>query len=433
MAVNIQDKIAEELTGMPAVNHHEHAWRSFSQQEIVVYDLPFYLCSGHVSWDMAAAGFREEPGMFDYLKTPRNSWRDGPEQAWKKILPFLAKVRNGAYFRHLATGLDELFSVSEEDIFSDRWREASEKIYESSLRHRGIGAAISRRLQIVATVLDAKFEPPELPKFETEGHLIVHVARMDPFIHEERGLAEVLEKYRPRDFEQWLATFEDVFQKSVENGARGFKCALAYNRRIEFSNPAKDEAARIFEGGVLKASSAQKTLYQDFMVNCLCRLCVKAGAPLQIHAGIQGGTGHLLEEARPTLLAGLLRRHGDLRVDLSHGGYPWYAEAGLMAKYFPNVHINGCWLSHISPSAYRAALTSWIETVPMSKIFAWGGDSTLLEHSWASLALAKNLAGEVLADFVKREYFDLELAIEVAHRIFHANGEEFWGLGASQR
>ena len=42
-----------------------------------------------------------------------------------------------------------------------------------------------------------------------------------------------------------------------------------------------------------------------------------------------------------------------------------------MAKYFPNVYIDGCWLTHISPTGFKRGLTEWLETVPMNKIFAW--------------------------------------------------------------
>ena len=100
-----------------------------------------------------------------------------------------------------------------------------------------------------------------------------------------------------------------------------------------------------------------------------------------------------------------------------------------MAKYFPNVHINGCWLNSISACGYSEAVRSWIQTVPMSKIFAWGGDSyPLLEHSFASLLSAKKILADVLADLVREEYFDLELAIDLARRVLHDNPAAFWQL-----
>lgn len=67
----------------------------------------------------------------------------------------------------------------------------------------------------------------------------------------------------------------------------------------------------------------------------------------------------------------------------------------------------------------------------MNKIFAWGGDHNLLEHSYASLAMARDLIADVVADLVRRNYFDVDLALEVARRILHDKGFEFWRLGTS--
>jgi len=424
--MSTREKLARAIEQMPVINHHEHAWRSFSEDEGMEFDLPYFLCCGYLAGDLEAAGFRPEPDAFDYLEDP--SLPDGSANVWAKLRPFLDRVANTSYFRYLLRALEDLFNVSERDVFSRGWKKSSDKIREYSREYKGAGPRLCARMNVAATVLDANAAAGELPRLACGNHAVLQVARMDMFIHEERGLAETLEQVSPKDLDEWLSAFDDRFRKELAAGACGFKSALAYNRRIEYSDPSADDVAAVFERGLLGASADEKRTYQDFMVNRLCRLCVASDVPLQIHTGIQAGTGHVLGDARPTLLTVLFRRHPQLRVDLFHGGYPWYVQGGLMAKYFPNVHIDGCWLSHISPSVYRRALTSWIETVPMSKIFAWGGDHTILEHSYASLAPARDLVADVLTELVDRGYFDTELALRVARRILHDNGAEFWRL-----
>ena len=422
----VHDVIASAIADMPAINHHEHAWKSFSRDQGQEFDLPYFLGNGYLSGDLEAAGLRAKATLFDYLEDPHIP--DGTEEAWQTIRPYLDRVRSTSYFRYLLRGLNDLFDVTEAEIFSSHWREASNRIRQYSQEHKGRGAELCARMGVSATILDANLGPAELAAVDPGDHPLLHVARMDVFIHEERGLGDTLNQYPSQDFEAWLAAFDELFYRSLKAGAAGFKSGLAYNRRIEYSEPTKDEAARIFEGGLLSASQPDKITYQDFMMNRLCQLCVEVDVPLQIHTGIQAYTRHTLEDTRPTLLTGMFQRHGDLRVDLFHGGYPWIVHAGLMAKYFPNVYVDGCWLSHISPAAYRSALISWIETVPMNKILAWGGDHNLLEHSYASLALARGLIADVLADLVSRGYFDVDLAIEVAQRILYKNGADFWRL-----
>ncbi len=430
MTRSVRDEIAGAITEMPVINHHEEAWRSFSVEDGPVYDLPHFIYNLFVGGDMAAAGYGFGSEALDYLGNP--TIPEGTEAAWEVIRPYLDKVRNTAYFRYLLKGLQELYGISEQDIFTDHWREASERMLIYSSEHKGKGAELCKQMGVRATILDGKLEADQFAALEAGDHQLVHIGRMDAFIHEERGLLETIEMYPTTDFEEWLGHFESRFRSYLQAGATGFKSGLAYNRRIEYSNPTKDEAAMVFKRGLPNSPLAEKTVYQDYMMNFLCQMCVKSGVPLQIHAGMHAGIGNTLENSKPTLLNELFRRFPDLRVDLFHGGYPWIEQAGLMAKYFPNVYINGCWLTHISPSAFRRALTSWIETVPMSKIFAWGGDHDILEQSYASLILAKDLIVDVLTDLVERNYFDLELALVIAKRILHDNGAEFWELDSKK-
>jgi len=422
----VREELAEAIASMPAVNHHEHA-RSFSREHAPEFDLPNFLSSGYLSTDLMSSGMSLPAGSFDYLDDP--TLPDGSEAAWVEMRPFLDRVRSTAYFRYLLISLQDLFGITEDDVFSDRWREASNRARQYSREYRGKGAELCERMQVVATVLDVKPESPAiLEAMEPGDHHLLNVVRMDHFIHEERGLAQTLEKHQVTELDEWLAAFDAEFRMWLDVGVAGYKSGLAYNRRIEYADPSYEQVAPLFDKGVLTASPSEKTAYQDFMMNRLCRACVDADLPLQIHAGVQAGLGGTLANTQPTLLTSLFQRHPDLRVDLFHGGYPWCTEAGIMAKYFRNVHVDGCWLHQISPSAYRAALTSWIETVPLTKIFAWGGDHRTIEASYASLAQARDLVADVLADLVERRYFGMDLALEVAERILYRNGLEFWRL-----
>ena len=421
-----RERIAAALAEMPAFNHHDHGWQAFDPAYAVELDLPAFLVKGGLASSLVSAGLTLPDDAFSYLSDP--SVPDGAERVWALLRPYLDRVRTTIAFRYLLRALEDLYGVREDDVFSDGWREAPERIRPYSRAHRGQGAALYRRMGVVATVLDAKIGLERLVDINPPDHRVLHVVRLDRFIHEERGLAETLAQHPAANWDGWLAAFDRAFHQALDAGAVGFKSGLAYNRPIAYGDPPEDAVARIFRRGLLAASQGDKTAYQDFMMNRLCRLCAVADVPLQIHTGIQAGNRHTLENTRPTLLTSLFQRHGDLRVDLFHGGYPWVVEAGLMAAQFPNVYVDGCWLPQLSPSAYRAALTSWIESVPASKIFAWGSDTNAPEHAYASLLLTKDLLADVLADLVDGGYFYLDLALELAERILYRNGLAFWRL-----
>ncbi len=417
----IRQRLGDEIAAMPVFNYHEHCWKAFSTDHEQELDLPYFLYFGYLSSNLRAAGLDQTPD-FDYLSDPQ--LEDGSERAWSLMAPYLEVVRNTVFYRYLLISLRDLFDIEENDLYGETWRRASQRIRQYSRDRKGRGAELAARMGTTATVLDAKAGLAILPNTEPSSHTLINVIRLDGFIHEGRRLDKFLEDFPGKDFEQWVELFEEMFARSLKNGAAGFKCGLAYNRRLDFGSPPRQEAARIFDRGVLEATPEEKKTFQDYMMNRLAELCVEADVPLQIHTGMTSHIG----DSNPVHLTEFFYQHPDLRVDLFHGGYPWSTLAGLMANNHENVFIDGCWLHGISYAGYRQALTSWIETVPMNKIFAWGGDHTILEQSYGSLVVARELVADVLADLVQRDYFDVELALLVARRMLHDNGVEFWRL-----
>ena len=418
---SLRERIGGEIASMPVFNHHEHCWKSFSTDHEQEIDLPYFMFAGYLGGNLRSAGLSQYPN-FDYLSNPELP--DGSEQAWSLMAPHLGKVRNTAFYRYLMVTLRDLFEVEEKELYCERWRVASEHIRCYSRERKGRGADLAARMGTTSTVLDAKVGIAELPNTEPSSHRLLNVIRLDRFIHEGRRLNLALEENPGKNFEEWVGLFEEMFARSLDNGAAGFKCGLAYNRRLDFGSPPRHEAARIFNRGVMEATPSEKKIFEDFMLNRLAELCVESDVPLQIHTGM---TEHI-DDANPTHMTDYLYKHPDLRLDLFHGGYPWHVQAGMLAHNHQNVFIDGCWLHHISYSGFREALTSWIENVPMNKIFAWGGDHGMLEQSYGSLVVGRELVADVLTDLVERDYFDEELALEVARRILHDNGVEFWRL-----
>ncbi len=432
MSRDIYDRLRVEIDSMPAVNHHEHAHLSFMNRPEALYDLPRYLCAGYLRNNLMATGCTITPQDFGYVAGPDPE--QGAEEIWSVLRPHLDLMRTTTNFRYILPGLSDLMDVTEAQIFSEDWREANRRVLAYSRANLGKGGEFSNRMNVTATVLDSAAHCPDKPDIDPGAHNVLIVFRMDRFIEDGRGLADTLEEHPGKSWDEWLGLFDAVFRQGVAAGAAGFKCGLAYNRSLDFKAPDEKAARAVYEKGALSFPWQERAPYEDFMVDRLCTLCEEANLPLQFHTGLQSVTGprtnqaNVLCNTRANLMTGLLRRHWDLRVDLFHGSYPWFAEAGLLARHFKNVYIDGCWMSHIAPMAYRQAIISWIETCTINKIFAWGGDHMFLEQTYASLVTAKNMIARALADMVETDYFDEDTALFAARRILHDNGAEFFGL-----
>jgi hypothetical protein len=252
------------------------------------------------------------------------------------------------------------------------------------------------------------------------------IVRMDPFITGEMEFVEKLAGGPVHSFARYLQALDGAFEWAVQEGAVGIKSGLAYERSLYYERVSLSEAERIWTKGLANVSAGERKAFQDAMMHAVCERCARYHLPFQIHSGIQAGNFNTLANANPLHLTNLFQTYPDARFDLFHGGYPFTSEAGLMAKYFPNVYVDGCWLAHISPAAYKRALDEWIEIVPANKIFAWGGDHGIMDHSYASLLLAKDLIAEVLARKVADGYFSERVALHLAQRIVGQNGWEVY-------
>ena len=87
----------------------------------------------------------------------------------------------------------------------------------------------------------------------------------------------------------------------------------------------------------------------------IIRQAIEYRRPIQIHTGLQEGTGNVVTNSRPTHLINLFIRYPDARFDLFHAGYPYHHELAALAKNFANVYADLCWVPIISPNWPRGS------------------------------------------------------------------------------
>jgi predicted TIM-barrel fold metal-dependent hydrolase len=156
--------------------------------------------------------------------------------------------------------------------------------------------------------------------------------------------------------------------------------------------------------------------------------CADVDLPVVIHTGYQAGIKNDIRNARATLLWSLLRDYPKARFDLFHGSFPYTGDMSVLGKYFPNVWLNMCWMHLMSPEGARRALSEWLDLVPVTKIFAFGGDFRDVEHIPGHLELARTGVARVLADKVTEGRMAEKDAVKVARLLFYENPKKFYGL-----
>jgi predicted TIM-barrel fold metal-dependent hydrolase len=122
-------------------------------------------------------------------------------------------------------------------------------------------------------------------------------------------------------------------------------------------------------------------------------------------------------------------RHPDVAFDLFHLGVPYVREAVLIGKMFPNVTLNLCWNSVLSPELTIRMLDECLDMVPVNNIIAFGADYNLpVEKVYGHLKMAKEVVARSLAKRIRRGEFGHEEALRIAGMWFHGNPTRIYHL-----
>ena len=224
----------------------------------------------------------------------------------------------------------------------------------------------------------------------------------------------------------------------------GVKIGLAYMRTLKFDKVSFREAEEVFNniykqemfdritiGKTRRTVPAGLSLneckpLQDFMVHKVIQFASEMDLPIQIHTGLQEGNENIITNSNPTLLVNLFREYKEVKFDIFHGSYPYIGELAALAKNFPNVYVDMCWLHIISPYKAREALSEWLDTVPSNKIFGFGGDYRFIEGVYGHSVIARENIAKVLADKVAEGILTDEQAMKIAEKLLRKNAEELF-------
>lgn len=119
--------------------------------------------------------------------------------------------------------------------------------------------------------------------------------------------------------------------------------------------------------------------------------CVELGIPLSIHTSANWSADTINDLGHPRHLDPVARDFPELRIILSHGGYPWVLEAVLLAWKYPNVYLE---LAAHRPKYLAEAGTGWEPLLRFGQTTI--ADKVLFGTGWFLLGRPP---GDVLAEF----------------------------------
>jgi len=430
--------IMNAVSGVRVVDTHEHLMRESDrlkmQADPLHVFLPHYLSSDLISSGMTL----DELNSIRSVKTPL-------EERWQVFLPYWQKVENTGYAQAIKIAVKDLYGIDGFD--SAAWKplkEAMEKrqqagFYRWVLRTKG-GIEVSINDSLFTIDVESELQVPVM-RFDnyatplSRDDLATLSARTGIPIHSMDDLLEALE-----------SEFAGIAKQIV-----GVKIGLAYQRTLNFEKVTYAEAEDVFNRIYRTRSFRRKEVMpypawpigtyspegmsfdeakplQDFVVHRIIQLAERYALPVQIHTGMQEGNENIVSNSNPTLLTDLIREYKNVKFDIFHASYPFARELAVLAKNFPNVYPDLCWVHILSPTAARAILSEWLDLVPSNKILGFGGDYRFVEGVYGHVVLARRNVAAVLEEKVASSEIELRQALYLSSRLLRENARELYGL-----
>jgi hypothetical protein len=408
---------------LPVIETHEH-YTKYQESDNA---LDFIMGNYYMSDFLSAGGEK-------VLKDGKISQDLSDGERFDLFLKYFKKSDKTAYARCVTEGLRICWGV--EGI--DNYRAFSGFAKTFKTRDSSIYDKIMEKLRIKAKVVDI-FDMADYVDGKNDSYSkYCRFAFSLPSIHNLHTREDLLRlgKYIDRQItclDDYTEAFDAYFQKSIDFGIVCIKDQSAYRRPINYGNPSKAEAEKIFNDIIFNPRDVfgddRARVLDDWLFQYAMRKAAKYDVPVQIHTGHMAGIRNEIAKTNAAQLIPTLELHPDVRFDLFHGNWPYMDEYLFIGKNYPNAWLNLCWAQSIDPLYCIEFMKRAIMTVPHSKIFAFGGDTGMIEWVAGYLSLARDNVAIALSDLIESGWLNMNEARQIAADWFFNNPNNFFKLG----
>jgi len=413
-------EIRQYLDNIPVIESHEH----YTQYE-EAGDFLWFILNNYYWADYASAGGEGFPNELS-----------GKER-YELFLKYYNKSKHTSYARGMIEGLRICWGVDNIDSY-EQFQALEEKL---KTRNASIYDETMEKLNIKAKVVDIYDVPRFMSVINGENKGYSKYCRFAfplPEFHKIHSKQDLLKYngYLNRAItclDDYLESFDNFLQKCVDFGIVCFKDQTAYRRSIAYGNPTRDEAEKAFNAMMLNPREIigddRGRALDDWLFHYAMRKAANYGLPVQIHTGHMASIRNDIVKTNASHLIPSIEMHEKVRFDLFHGNWPYMDEYLYMGKNYPNVYLNLCWAQSIDPIYCVELMKRAVMTVPHSKIFAFGGDTSMIEWVAGYLSQAKDNVAIALSELTDSGWLNIDEAKQIALDWFFNNPNDFYKLG----
>ncbi len=345
------------------------------------------------------------------------------ERDREKMTQWLSAVRTRSYFVCMERALKELYHIDEPltaktwDVFDD----AITRAHSDSSWHLRI---LSEKCNYKTTVLDAYWAPGS---DNNHPELFSPAYRINSFFFGYNLLASdhngnnILRMHGANiaDIEEYTAFLDKIIGEQKDMGRKMLKCALAYDRGLDFGPSDKSSAQRAM---CADPSMEDIVYFQDYIFDHICKSAARLNMPLQIHTGLGK-----MDKSNAMQLRYMISANPETTFVLMHGSYPWISDIAGLAHVFKNTWVDLCWLPLISGAAATRLLDELLDVCEGNRVI-WGCDTWTGEESFGARLAIFDILSAVLSERVEKGMMRTEDAKAYAKAVLFDNAANLLGI-----
>jgi predicted TIM-barrel fold metal-dependent hydrolase len=214
------------------------------------------------------------------------------------------------------------------------------------------------------------------------------------------------------------------------------KAQHAYNRTLNWAARSDEDAGRALERTLRNSDDvplADQLCLGDWCWARGVELAIDHNLPFKIHTGYYAGNDRMpVDRIKAGNLCALLAAYPKARFVLMHIAYPYSHELIALAKHYPNVWVDLCWAWSIDPFSSADFVRRFIHTVPINKLFGFGGDTRWPTSALAYTVQMRRWFARALQDEVSEGLLTEPQAITIASRLMHDNAYDCFDIAGAR-
>ena len=239
-----------------------------------------------------------------------------------------------------------------------------------------------------------------------------------------------------RNLDDILKGIDHLLNEYNALGIKNLKFGSGYYRELNFRNRIPEEAEAAF-ARIMKPApgstpplpntlSSDQTILDDYLAVYIISLASKYQMNVIFHCGITAWNKNYVKYSHTSGMEWLFTTFPNVNFVILHAGYPFFDEAVLLAKYYPNVYLNMTWDHIIDREKSISIMKTYIEMLPTNKIHAFGGDYFYPQQIAGHLKFAKENIYFAFDDLIKKGIMTIDDAKTVIYDWLYANPKTFY-------